>query len=574
MSPQPAPRRPISQRSGNEPGLFVTVGRWVGEAERALRVTFEQAYLHQPSIIFFDEIDGLAPVRSSKQDQIHSSVVSTLLGLMDGIQSRGKVVVIGATNRIDSIDPALRRPGRFDREFVFPLPSVRARRQILDIHTKGWSPPPSEATRQAMAEACAGYCGADLKAVCAEAALHAVQRRYPQIYHSDQKLLIDPEAVTIEPADFLAATRKVVPAAHRSAAKFSNPMPAVLQPILSAHVAGLLQALQSAFFPFCPPSASFRSAGDASMGGGDAGGGGGGGFGGGMVRPPPAWTHIHIHGPADSGQAEVAQALLDGLDQVPVHGLDLPSLLGSHSTSTMEQAAVSAVREAGQVTPSILYLPHLQLWGSPHWSALRAALWTALGRLPRSVLLLTTSDLPAAEVDSEALELLLAHGLGTGMAVPLGRPSAASRRQVFGLALNDLNTVVPTPRLAVRGPPPPACRCCLSLSPPWSAVPLSCFVPSAVRAGRRVAAGHYLAERAGCEWRGGWGKGQATGACEEAGAGGPRPTACAAPGVPVRAGPSGQAQAVQALPRASRAGGLPGLLRCHQARHGPRRDLR
>ena len=77
----------------------------------------------RPSIIFFDEIDGLAPVRSSKQDQIHSSIVSTLLALMDGLDNRGEIVVIGATNRIDAIDPAFRRPGRFDREFFFPLPS-------------------------------------------------------------------------------------------------------------------------------------------------------------------------------------------------------------------------------------------------------------------------------------------------------------------------------------------------------------------------------------------------------------------------------------------------------------------
>ena len=77
----------------------------------------------RPSIIFFDEIDGLAPVRSTRQDQIHSSIVSTLLALMDGLDSRGEVVVIGATNRIDSIDPALRRPGRFDREFLFTLPN-------------------------------------------------------------------------------------------------------------------------------------------------------------------------------------------------------------------------------------------------------------------------------------------------------------------------------------------------------------------------------------------------------------------------------------------------------------------
>ena len=88
-----------------------------------LIISVLQAYQLRPSIIFFDEIDGLAPVRSSRQDQIHSSIVSTLLALMDGLDSRGEVVVIGATNRIDAIDPALRRPGRFDREFLFPLPS-------------------------------------------------------------------------------------------------------------------------------------------------------------------------------------------------------------------------------------------------------------------------------------------------------------------------------------------------------------------------------------------------------------------------------------------------------------------
>ena len=95
------------------------LSNWVGEAERQLRLLFEQARLHQPSIIFFDEIDGLAPVRSSKQDQIHASIVSTLLALMDGLDDRGQVIVIGATNRIDSIDPALRRPGRFDRELFW-----------------------------------------------------------------------------------------------------------------------------------------------------------------------------------------------------------------------------------------------------------------------------------------------------------------------------------------------------------------------------------------------------------------------------------------------------------------------
>jgi hypothetical protein len=88
------------------------LSKWVGEAERQLRLLFEQATRSQPSIIFFDELDGLAPVRSSRQDHIHSSIVSTLLALMDGLDSRGQVIVIGATNRVDAIDPALRRPGR------------------------------------------------------------------------------------------------------------------------------------------------------------------------------------------------------------------------------------------------------------------------------------------------------------------------------------------------------------------------------------------------------------------------------------------------------------------------------
>lgn len=114
------------------------LSKWVGEAERQLRLLFDEARNSQPSIIFFDEIDGLAPVRSSKQDQIHASIVSTLLALMDGMDGRGQVVVIGATNRPDAVDPALRRPGRFDREFYFGLPGLDARERILTIMTKKW----------------------------------------------------------------------------------------------------------------------------------------------------------------------------------------------------------------------------------------------------------------------------------------------------------------------------------------------------------------------------------------------------------------------------------------------------
>ncbi|KAJ7395163.1 ATPase family AAA domain-containing protein 2 isoform X2 [Pitangus sulphuratus] len=132
------------------------LSKWVGESERQLRLLFDQAYQMRPSIIFFDEIDGLAPVRSSKQDQVHSSVVSTLLALMDGLESRGEVVVIGATNRLDSIDPALRRPGRFDREFLFSLPNKEARKEIFKIHTRDWTLKPLDKFLEELAEKCVG----------------------------------------------------------------------------------------------------------------------------------------------------------------------------------------------------------------------------------------------------------------------------------------------------------------------------------------------------------------------------------------------------------------------------------
>lgn len=149
------------------------LSKWVGEAERQLRLLFEEARNSQPSIIFFDEIDGLAPVRSSKQDQIHASIVSTLLALMDGMDGRGQVIVIGATNRPDAVDPALRRPGRFDREFYFGLPGLDAREKILGIMTKKWESwdPNQEGEKgvqvkeklRGLAKMTKGYGGADLR---------------------------------------------------------------------------------------------------------------------------------------------------------------------------------------------------------------------------------------------------------------------------------------------------------------------------------------------------------------------------------------------------------------------------
>lgn len=222
------------------------LSKWVGEAEKQLRLLFEEARKNQPSIIFFDEIDGLAPVRSSKQDQIHASIVSTLLALMDGMDGRGQVIVIGATNRPDSVDPALRRPGRFDREFYFPLPNQEARRAILDIHTKGWDPPLASEFKDKLAEQTKGYGGADLRALCTEAALNAVQGTFPQIYQSEKKLIIDPAQIKVLAKDFMLSVDKIVPSSERSATSGAVPLKKDIEPLLRKPLEDITAAIDKA----------------------------------------------------------------------------------------------------------------------------------------------------------------------------------------------------------------------------------------------------------------------------------------------------------------------------------------
>jgi len=202
----------------------------------------------RPSIIFFDEIDGLAPVRSSRQDQIHSSIVSTLLALMDGLDSRGEVVIIGATNRIDAIDPALRRPGRFDREFLFPLPSREDRRSILSIHTRQWHPPLKPDFLTELADLTVGYCGADLRALCTEASLCALRRQYPQIYQTTDKLVLDVSKINVTASDFHNGLKAIVPTAQRSDVSVACALPEHVRPLFLSQFQSLL-SLVSFIFP-------------------------------------------------------------------------------------------------------------------------------------------------------------------------------------------------------------------------------------------------------------------------------------------------------------------------------------
>src|SRR6476661_3526079 len=165
---------------------FYTIGgpeimsKFYGESEEKLRNIFQQAEKNAPSIIFIDEIDSIAPKREEVSGEVERRIVAQLLSLMDGMSSRGKVVVIGATNRINAIDPALRRPGRFDREIELGVPDRDGRLEILQIHTRGM-PVAKDVNLQKLADISHGFVGADLQSLSKEAAMRALRRILPEI---------------------------------------------------------------------------------------------------------------------------------------------------------------------------------------------------------------------------------------------------------------------------------------------------------------------------------------------------------------------------------------------------------
>uniref|UniRef100_A0ACD5VQ89 Uncharacterized protein n=1 Tax=Avena sativa TaxID=4498 RepID=A0ACD5VQ89_AVESA len=232
------------------------LGKYVGDAERQLRLLFQVAEKCQPSIIFFDEMDGLAPCRSRQQDQTHNSVVATLLSLLDGLKSRGSVIVIGATNRPDAIDPALRRPGRFDREIYFPLPTLDGRSAILSLHTKNWPSPISGAFLSAVASQTVGYAGADLEAICTQAALNALKRTCPlqDILRSAEKGTehgrLPLPSIDVEERDWLSALAAAPPpCSQREAGIAANDL--VSAPIDSYLLPCLLKPLLHLLISLC-----------------------------------------------------------------------------------------------------------------------------------------------------------------------------------------------------------------------------------------------------------------------------------------------------------------------------------
>jgi len=189
--------------------------KFYGESEAKLREVFAQASTNAPSILFIDEIDVIAPKREKILGDVEKRVVGQLLALMDGLESRGQVVVIGATNIPNALDPALRRPGRFDREISISIPDRNGRLEILNIHTRGM-PLDENVDIFHLADLTHGYVGADLAALCREAAMNAIRKIMPEIDLESE--LISPEIILdikVSMDDFLGAFSEIIPTTTR-----------------------------------------------------------------------------------------------------------------------------------------------------------------------------------------------------------------------------------------------------------------------------------------------------------------------------------------------------------------------
>ena len=191
------------------------MSKYYGESEQRLRRLFEEAEENAPSIIFIDELDSIAPKRGEVTGEVEKRVVAQLLALMDGLQSRGKVVVIGATNRVNAIDPALRRPGRFDREIEIGVPNRDDRYEILRIHTRG-VPLEEDVDLKKLAELTHGFVGADLEALVKEAAMKALRRILPEIDIDAEVIPAEVlEKLVVSMDDFMNALKEIEPSALR-----------------------------------------------------------------------------------------------------------------------------------------------------------------------------------------------------------------------------------------------------------------------------------------------------------------------------------------------------------------------
>lgn len=330
--------------AGETSAAFIAVNgpeiihKFYGESEAHLRSIFEEARRRAPSIIFLDEIDAIAPKRTDAPGEVEKRVVAQLLALMDGMEDRGRVVVIGATNLPEHIDPALRRPGRFDREIPIPIPDRPARLAILRIHTRGMPLVP-DVDLEHLAEVTHGFVGADLAALCREAAMTALHRLLPAAgWEAGNLPMENLLSLAVGMNDFLAVLKEIEPSAIR---EVFTEVPSVGW----EDIGGLEEAKQAlreaAVWPLAHADL-FRQVG---------------------VRPPRG---ILLHGPPGTGKTLLAKAVAheSGVNFIAVNG---PSLLSKY-VGESERAVRDVFRKARQASPCIVFFDELDSLAPPRGS--------------------------------------------------------------------------------------------------------------------------------------------------------------------------------------------------------------
>jgi transitional endoplasmic reticulum ATPase len=305
------------------------ISKYYGESEQQLREIFEDAKDESPSIIFIDELDSIAPKREDVTGEVERRVVAQLLTMMDGLETRGQVIVIAATNRVDSVDPALRRPGRFDREIEIGVPDEEGRKEILQIHTRGM-PLSDDVSLDHLADETHGFVGADIESLTKEAAMKALRRYLPEIDLDEEDIppsLID--RMIVKRDDFGGALGEVEPSAMREVL-------VELPKITWDDVGGLEDPKQNVKeaveWPLSSPEKFDR------MG----------------VEPPKG---VLLYGPPGTGKTLMAKAVANETNAnfISVRG---PQLL-SKWVGESEKAIRQTFRKARQVAPTVIFFDEL-----------------------------------------------------------------------------------------------------------------------------------------------------------------------------------------------------------------------
>ena len=306
------------------------MSKWYGESEKKLREIFEQAQQNAPSIIFIDELDAIAPKREEVHGEVERRVVAQLLSLMDGLAARGQVVVIGATNRQDALDPALRRPGRFDREIMIGVPNRDGRKEVLQIHTRRM-PLEKDVNLDFLADVTYGYVGADLAALVKEAAMATIRRLLLEIGTIEEqgipKELL--EKLIVTKGDFEEARRVVEPSAMR---EVLVQIPNVKWDDIGGLDGAKEELIEAVEWPLSRPD-SFKKMG---------------------IRPPKG---VLLFGPPGTGKTLLAKAVANesNANFISVKGPELISKWVGES----EKAVRKIFKRARQVAPAVVFFDEL-----------------------------------------------------------------------------------------------------------------------------------------------------------------------------------------------------------------------